>query len=111
VTKLIPVYHAADLQSAYASTSSNILEELHSCLRNGAGVFIVKGLYEDMRLLDRCDRAFQSIIERERREKGFDSKGDHFAPAGQNDRVWNSFQKLAMESSEDFVEYYANPVL
>ena len=37
--------------------------------------------------------------------------GDHFAPPGANDRVWNALEKLAVAAPEVFVDYYANDIL
>jgi hypothetical protein len=39
------------------------------------------------------------------------SAGDHFAPPGANDRVWNALEKLARAAPAVFVDYYASDVL
>jgi ectoine hydroxylase-related dioxygenase (phytanoyl-CoA dioxygenase family) len=39
------------------------------------------------------------------------AKGDHFAKAGANDRVWNALEKLAVRDPETFVDYYANDMI
>ena len=37
--------------------------------------------------------------------------GDHFAAAGQNDRIWNALEKLALRAPEVFADYYANNLI
>jgi hypothetical protein len=39
------------------------------------------------------------------------ARGDHFAPGGDNDRLWTFFQKHAREDPVAFVEYYSNKLL
>ena len=63
----------------------------------------------DHGVIDAAEEAFRTIIDAERRLNG--AKGDHFAPAGANDRIWNSFQKFAEVDPEGFARYYANEAL
>jgi ectoine hydroxylase-related dioxygenase (phytanoyl-CoA dioxygenase family) len=86
------------------------MNELHHCLLSGPGVFVVRNLIppEDYDVIDRAEAAFTQIIEKEK-EAG--QKGDHFAPAGANDRIWNSFQKFAQVDPEGFVRYFANEAM
>jgi Protein involved in biosynthesis of mitomycin antibiotics/polyketide fumonisin len=37
--------------------------------------------------------------------------GDHFAAAGQNDRIWSALEKLALRAPEVFADYYANDLI
>ena len=37
--------------------------------------------------------------------------GDHYAKPGDNDRVWNALEKLAVTAPDEFVNYYANDIL
>lgn len=87
------------------------MAELHQCLLSGPGVFVVKSLVppEDHSIIDSAEGAFRKIIDAERKLNG--AKGDHFAPAGANDRIWNSFQKFAQVDPEGFARYYANEAL
>lgn len=62
----------------------------------------------DHDVIDRAEAAFAKIIEK---EKVAGQKGDHFAPAGANDRIWNSFQKFAQVDAEGFVRYFANEAM
>lgn len=107
----VPIYAGTMLQKAAEGGDSRIkadlMGELHRCLLDGPGVFAIQGCVSDQSLLDEADGAFSRIIDR---EKKF-SKGDHFAPGGKNDRIWNSFQKHAMEAPKSFVDYYSNETL
>ncbi len=55
------------------------------------------------RLLDKATQVLESIIEEE--EAGNTGKGDHFAAAGANSRIWNAHEKLCMKDPELFVRY------
>jgi ectoine hydroxylase-related dioxygenase (phytanoyl-CoA dioxygenase family) len=90
--------------------SDQLMDEMFTCLASGPGVFVVKRCVEDLDVLVRANAAFKTIIDREREGAG-GSKGDHFAEAGRNDRIWNSFQKHAEVDPESFVKYYSNDVL
>lgn len=87
------------------------MAELHHCLLSGPGVFVARSLVPpgDQSVIDAANGAFRTIIEDERKLNG--EKGDHFAPAGANDRIWNSFQKFAKVDPEGFVRYFANEAL
>jgi ectoine hydroxylase-related dioxygenase (phytanoyl-CoA dioxygenase family) len=37
--------------------------------------------------------------------------GDHYAKPGDNDRVWNALEKLAVNAPDEFVAYYANDII
>ena len=60
-------------------------------------------------VVDRATAAFDAMIADEKAAGG--AKGDHFAKAGANDRVWNALEKLAVRDPETFVDYYANDVI
>ncbi|WWD10288.1 hypothetical protein V865_008423 [Kwoniella europaea PYCC6329] len=85
----------------------DVMDELHRCLGTGPGVFVVKGFERDLEVIERTNEVFKNIIEREKEH----AKGDHFAAAGTNDRIWNSFQKHAVEDPRSFVAYYSNELL
>lgn len=86
------------------------MAQLHHCLSDGPGVFVITNLISDHTTIDRANSALEEIIRREKENAG-GGKGDHFAPGGANDRIWNSFQKHAMVDPESFIEYYANDLL
>lgn len=98
------------MRSALASGDKDkALDELYRCLSSGPGVFVIKQLVEYPDVIDRANVALDYIIEEEKRGSGI--RGDHFAPGGSNDRIWNSFQKHAEVDPASFVEYYANDLL
>ena len=39
------------------------------------------------------------------------ARGDHYAKPGDNERVWNAFEKLAVRAPEGFVDYYSNDMV
>lgn len=86
------------------------MAELHHCLLSGPGVYIVRGAF-DTAVVDSASTAFDAIIASERAATAGKAKGDHFAPAGSNDRIWNSFQKHATTNAASFVQYYSNEIL
>lgn len=85
------------------------MNEMHSALLTGPGVFVIKECFDDVDIVNRTTEALQQIIDDEKAAAG--PKGDHFAPAGSNDRIWNAFQKHAVMDPESFVAYYANEAL
>lgn len=78
--------------------------ELNHILEKGPGVFAIRNLYEE-KVIDQSNVIFDKIIKNEAT-----NKNDHFA-SGSNTRIWNSFQKVALENSEAFISYYANNIL
>ena len=110
VEKGVILYDAQPILQAVLHTDTDTLRayknEMCYVLDKGAGVFAVTGLYTDTDMLDRVMDIFVKI----HAQQG-DSKGDHFAKAGKNLRIWNGLQKLAVLSPEDFIQYYKNPVL
>ena len=88
------------------SVAPNLKSELAMCLKAGPGVFLVRGAYDDLSIIDRCTSLFSQIAA----EESADGKrrGDHF---GSNQRIWNSLQKTCIADPELFVQYYGNTVL
>ncbi len=84
----------------------DLKSELANCLKDGPGVFIVRGAYEDLSIIDRCTDLFARIVHQE--NQAGQTQGDHF---GSNERIWNSLQKTCIKDPELFVEYYGNSVL
>ncbi len=105
VKKNIPIYDVARLGDRLRD------QDLHSewiwVLREGPGVLALANAYGDREVIDRASSVFQSIIDAEKGE----SKGDHFAASGANDRVWNALQKMALHSPDVFAKYYGNAVI
>ncbi|WP_395607176.1 phytanoyl-CoA dioxygenase family protein [Pseudomonas sp. B22129] len=105
VVSNVPIYQARTLRN---SDRLAVMNELHRLFRDGPGVMVVRGAYEDLEVVDRHSQVFEAIFAHEA-EQGV--AADHFAKAGSNGRIWNSLQKAALESPASFVEYYANPLL
>jgi ectoine hydroxylase-related dioxygenase (phytanoyl-CoA dioxygenase family) len=80
-------------------------DELCRALKDGPGVFIIKGAYTDLSVIDQTTEIFLGIVAE---EKSDDAKGDHF---GSNERIWNSIQKACVKNPDVFISYYSNPVL
>ncbi len=83
-------------------------EELVRALADGPGVVVVRGAL-DPAVVDRATAEFDAMIAEQRAAGAV--AGDHFAPPGANDRVWNALEKLAVRAPEVFVDYYASDVV
>jgi ectoine hydroxylase-related dioxygenase (phytanoyl-CoA dioxygenase family) len=83
--------------------------ELASALLDGPGIVVLAGAFDDPWVVDRATRQFEAIIAAQRAAGG--ATGDHFAAAGQNDRIWNALEKLALRAPEVFADYYANNLI
>ena len=70
---------------------------------------VFAGAFDDPWSIDRATRQFEAIIAAQRAAGG--AAGDHFAAAGQNDRIWNALEKLALRAPEVFADYYANNLI
>jgi ectoine hydroxylase-related dioxygenase (phytanoyl-CoA dioxygenase family) len=105
------VYDAESLRAAAASEADlwDLRAELVRALADGPGVVVFRGAFADRTVVDRATAAFEELIAEQRASGAV--AGDHFAPPGANDRVWNALEKLALRAPEVFVDYYANDVL
>ncbi len=82
--------------------------ELARALHSGPGIVVFKGAFA-ADVVDRATGAFFDLIQEQKRIGG--DEGDHFAAPGENDRVWNALDKLAVHAPETFVDYYENDIL
>lgn len=103
----IPVYDLSATTSTDTANVNGLQEEWYHALNTGPGVMVLKNFLPDHAIIKRANAAFDRIIESE----ASSAKGDHFAAAGSNSRVWNSFQKHAEADPSSFVHYYSNPWL
>ena len=83
--------------------------ELARALLDGPGIVVLTGAFDDPWVIDRATWQFEAIIAAQRASGG--AVGDHFAAAGQNDRIWNALEKLALRAPEVFADYYANDLI
>ncbi|KAM0797595.1 phytanoyl-CoA dioxygenase-like protein [Usnea florida] len=110
ICKNIPIYKCKASYIDSPSVASALQDEWNHILLSGPGVFVLKGMYSDQSgdLVQKVNKVFSSIITSETSSK---SRGDHFADAGSNDRIWNSFGKHCHADPASFIEYYSNPWL
>ncbi len=106
----VPVYDAPELRNKFSGQGGwrTLLDEWIDVLKNGAGVLIIKKSFEDTAIVDEATNVFRSIIAEERQQK---ETGDHFAKAGENDRIWNALEKLCLNAPEVFTRYYSNDMI
>lgn len=110
IEKNVAIYRATDIAPKLAGGAARrgLLAEWARQLRDGSGIFVIKGAYADTAIIDLATEAYLDIIAREK-EGG--TAADHFAAAGANDRVWNSLQKLCEAAPEVYARYFGNPFL
>jgi ectoine hydroxylase-related dioxygenase (phytanoyl-CoA dioxygenase family) len=109
VTSNIPIYNLNPHSPASPDHLNALQDEWHHILLSGPGVFILRNFLPDTSLLESVNAIFDEIIASE--ASTTTKKGDHFASAGSNSRIWNSFQKHALRDPSSFVRYYCNPYL
>jgi ectoine hydroxylase-related dioxygenase (phytanoyl-CoA dioxygenase family) len=102
-------YDAAAVRGTTGADRQVLRAEIAHALADGPGVVVFRGAWPDRALLDRATAAFREMIAEQRAAGG--AVGDHFAPPGANDRIWNALEKLAVRAPAVFVDYYANDVL
>ncbi|MDB4847594.1 phytanoyl-CoA dioxygenase family protein [Candidatus Pseudothioglobus singularis] len=106
VSNNVVIYDANYLES-FIGDSENELRlktELHQVLEGGPGVFVIRNLYRHD-AIDQSNNIFEKIVESEG-----NTGNDHFA-SGTNTRIWNAFQKVALEDPNAFISYYSNNLL
>ncbi|KAM0343442.1 hypothetical protein ACHAPU_008623 [Fusarium lateritium] len=109
INKNVPIYNLAKYSTLTAEQKSALQDEWYKILLHGPGVFVTSGLYTDIDVIDKSTSAFNSIIASE--SQGTNTAGDHFASAGKNDRIWNSFSKHCLQDPSSFFSYFSNPYL
>jgi ectoine hydroxylase-related dioxygenase (phytanoyl-CoA dioxygenase family) len=114
-TDLADYPHAVDVREnvlVYPSTTPSdrgaLQAELIHALIDGPGVVVFEDAFSSG-VIGRASEAFYAIIEAQR--AAGTAAGDHFGKPGDNDRIWNAAQKLALHAPEVFAEYYANDTL
>jgi ectoine hydroxylase-related dioxygenase (phytanoyl-CoA dioxygenase family) len=111
VEQNVLVYDGARLRQelAYPAGRRRVQAELVRALHDGPGIVVFAGAFADLSVVDRATRQFKAIIADQYAAGAVG--GDHFAKAGQNDRIWNALEKLARRAPEVFAAYYANDIL
>jgi ectoine hydroxylase-related dioxygenase (phytanoyl-CoA dioxygenase family) len=110
VKRGVPVYDSARLREEASGPAggSRIAAELVRAWQDGPGIVVFAGAF-DVSVVDRATEQFEAIIAEQDAAGG--AAGDHFARAGQNDRIWNALEKLAVRAPEVFAAYYANDIV
>ncbi|KAF2025513.1 phytanoyl-CoA dioxygenase-like protein [Setomelanomma holmii] len=109
ITSNVPIYEIPDYSTLSIAQLAAVQDEWYHILLSGPGVFVTKGLFKNLDLIDRVNEVYSTIIADEKKSAG--KKGDHFAGSGANDRIWNSFSKHCLYDPKSFLEYYVNPWL
>ena len=110
IEKKVVIYKGEKIRSMINSSKSfKLKSELHNCLKEGPGVLIIQNAFPEKKIIDRATKIFLGIIKKEKETAKH--HGDHFAISGENERLWNSLQKLCEIDPKAFISYYENPVL
>lgn len=111
IVKNIPLYDGDALREAFVSEDQArlVMAEFNKAFKSGPGIIVVRNGHKDHALIDAVtDVLFEIIAE----EKASDrDAGDHFAAAGENSRIWNAHEKLAMKNPELFIRYNNNDIV
>lgn len=83
--------------------------EIAGALRDGPGIVVFAGAFDDTSVVDRATAVFEALIAEQ--DAAGAAAGDHFAAPGANDRVWGALDKFALRDPEAFAEYYGNDVI
>jgi len=111
VEQNVLIYDGARLRQELSRPAGRprVETELARALLDGPGIVVLAGAFGDVSVVDRATRQFEAIIAGQRAAGG--AAGDHFAQSGQNDRIWNALEKLALRAPEVFAAYYANDLI
>ena len=109
IQKNIPIYDCKDFDLRDEEQIDSLQDELYHNLTAGPGVYVLKHFFTDLSTIDSANKAYDSIIASELNANTTGVKGDHFAPASANSRIWNSFSKHCIQDPESFTHYFSNP--
>jgi ectoine hydroxylase-related dioxygenase (phytanoyl-CoA dioxygenase family) len=83
--------------------------ELNHALLHGPGIVAFRGAFADTDVVDAATERFTAMIDQQ--HAAGTVSGDHYAKPGDNDRVWNALEKLAVAAPDVFAAYYANDII
>ena len=111
IQKNAPIYDAAKLTDHLGDPALRraLMAEWAQGLRTGSGIVVLQNAYADTSAIDAATQIYNDVIAAEKLAIG--GGADHFAAAGNNDRVWNSLQKLCLADPAVFARYFANPAI
>jgi len=108
IQKNAPIYNMAALGDHLTDPAlrRDLMAEWAHELREGSGIIVLKGAYADTSPVDAATAIYNDVIASEKLATG--GGADHFAAAGNNDRIWNSLQKLCLNDPAVFARYFGN---
>lgn len=106
ISSSIPIYNCKNFNLDNVGKVDRLQDELYHNLTSGPGVYVLKNFFTDLSIIDGANTAYDQIIAQELKKSG--AKGDHFAPASANSRIWNSFSKHALQDPDSFTKYFSN---
>lgn len=111
VERNVPVYDARKIEAVAddREQAMQYMAEWHRIFLDGPGIVVFRGAIRDIDLIENVSKVLRQIIAEERQASG--GKGDHFAKAGTNARIWNSHEKLCMRAPELYARYAANDII
>ena len=107
--KHIPVYDGDQLRRLDASAKADVEAEWIQCWQQGAGVFVVRKLFDQVAVVDAATQVFYDLLHDQNKTQH--DLADHFAASGANSRLWNCLEKMAVHNAKAFIDYYKNPLL
>lgn len=107
----IPLYDGPELMASCHDEADwrPVTAEWNRAFESGPGIVVIRGAYTDVSLVDAVTEELNAIIAFE--AEGGSGKGDHFAAAGANSRIWNAHEKLCMRNPELFARYNASELV
>ena len=105
----IPVFDGDQLRGLNAQDKAIVSAQWVHCWQHGAGVFIVRKLFDHMPTVDAATQVFYDLMHEQNQTEH--NLADHFAASGANSRVWNCLEKMAVNNAAAFISYYKNPLL
>lgn len=107
----IPLYDGDALRGRFVSEADArpVMAEWNRSFLSGPGIVAIRRGYADLALMDAVTEELAAIIADE--EATNEGKGDHFAAAGANSRMWNAHEKLCMRAPELYARYNANEIM
>jgi len=93
IEKNIPIYDMSVLRAKLGDPGErqSVMAEWAYVLHKQSGVIVLRNAYKDTAAIDAASEVYKAIIAKEKATAG--GGADHFAAAGNNDRIWNSLQK------------------
>ena len=103
----IPVYDISTLD--LVKFKIELMQEWATNLLIGSGIILLKNTYKDIEIIDQVNEVYARILSEEAQRNT--TQGDHFAKSGENNRIWNSLEKLCLEAPNLFIDYFSNTAI